>query len=123
MVSNEQLAMKAKVKAREKLQSLARDGLAFRLLDALLTHAPTEVFVDAIVGDIIAAASSQPGSRTSLKTSLLLPSKLPVMINRSPTRLKAYLVDSEGRWADATGFVSSFARRGDKRNCQIFRNS
>jgi hypothetical protein len=47
--------------ARAKLQGLARDSIEFRLLDALLTHAPTIEGLDVIATDIIAASAELDG--------------------------------------------------------------
>jgi len=47
--------------AREKLQVLARDSIAFRLLDVLLTRAPTEEGSDVIARDIIDASTEPDG--------------------------------------------------------------
>jgi len=97
--------------AREKLQVLAKHSIAFRLLDAFLTHAPTIEGVDVIAGDIL-AASTQPDGFEQLadlyKINFLLPSTFPVMTDRYP--LNAYPAVSESRWSNASGFVSSFAR-------------
>lgn len=64
--------------AHAKLESLAKDSISFRLLNALLTHAPTVEGVGVIVADII-AASAEPGDLVQLaefyKTGLLLPMK------------------------------------------------
>ena len=68
--------------ARAKLESLKKDSIPFRLLDALLKHAPTAEGLDVIISDII-AASAEPNGLDQLadfyKTGLLIPSKLPVL--------------------------------------------
>jgi hypothetical protein len=66
------------IAARAKLQDLPADDIEFRLLDALLTNAPTPEGVAVIAADII-SASEEPNGLTQLatfyKTGLLLPSK------------------------------------------------
>jgi hypothetical protein len=73
--------------AHAKLESLAKDSIPFRLLNALLTHAPTVEGVGVIASDII-AASAEPGGLDRLaefyKTGLLLPSRL-LISNSGPT--------------------------------------
>jgi hypothetical protein len=67
--------------ARAKLQGLARDSIEFRLLDALLTHAPTIEGLHVIAADIIAASAELDGLERLAefyKTGLLLPSKPPI---------------------------------------------
>ena len=124
--SNPGIGVEAVKAARQKLQGLARDSIDFRLLNALLTYAPTEESVGVIAGDIL-AASTQPDGFKQLAEfytkGLLLPSKLLIT---SHLVLNIYLVDSESRWEDATGFVSSFARRGcqdrGRRHCRRSRS-
>lgn len=64
--------------ARTKLQALANNSIEFRLLNALLTHAPTIGGRDVIATDIV-AASVEPHGLEELaqfyKTGLLLPSE------------------------------------------------
>jgi hypothetical protein len=64
--------------AREKLQELAEESVDFRLLNALLKHAPTSTGVDVIARHIIDASMTPNGLSELTKfyvTGLLLPSK------------------------------------------------
>ena len=68
--------------ARTKLQALASDSIEFRLLNALLTHAPTIGGRDVIATDIIAASVEPHGLKELAqfyKTGLLLPSESPAV--------------------------------------------
>lgn len=76
--------------ARAKLESLEKDSISFRLLEALLKHAPTVEGANVIITDII-AASAEPNGLDQLaefyKTGrLLIPSKLLVIISSCPHR-------------------------------------
>jgi hypothetical protein len=67
--------------AQEKLQVLAPDTLEFRVLDALLAHAPTAQGVLVIANDIIDASTQQNGfvQLANFYTSgLILPSEYSV---------------------------------------------
>lgn len=80
--------------ARLKLQSLPKDGINFRILDALLEHAPTAKGVSVIVNHII-TASEEPDGLNQLAnfyiTELLIPSTLPFAYNmRSQTTFLIY---------------------------------
>lgn len=72
--------------ARAKLQILAKDSIEFRLLDALLTHAPTLEGSGVIATDIV-AVSAEPDGLNQLaefyKKGFLLPSKPPAVSNSS----------------------------------------
>jgi hypothetical protein len=64
--------------AREKLQGTDQDSIAFRLLNALLTHAPTVEGVRVIAEDIVDASAELDGLirlADFYKTGLILPSK------------------------------------------------
>ena len=82
--------------ARAKLESLEKDGISFRLLEALLKHAPTAKGLNVIITDII-AASAEPNGLDQLaefyKTGLLLPSKLPVIISSCSTAVSMVIHD------------------------------
>lgn len=70
--------------AHEKLQGTDDDSIEFRLLNALLTHAPTAEGVDVIATDIITASSEPDGLKQLAEfyeTCLLLPSKPPFSRN------------------------------------------
>jgi hypothetical protein len=64
--------------ARTKLQELPNDSIEFRLLNALLTHAPTIQGQDVIATDIITASGEPDGLQQLAQfytIGLLLPSE------------------------------------------------
>jgi hypothetical protein len=82
--------------ARAKLQSLTKDSIEFRLLCALLTHAPTVEGVGVIARDIIEASAVHDGLDQLAKfyiKGLLLPSKF--VIAPALDSQSIYMVESE----------------------------
>ena len=82
--------------ARDKLKALPSDGVDHRLLQALLTHAPTNEGVEVIATDIIAASEEEDGLKDLARfytTGLILPSEPPFNIDGSCIEL---LIDTSG---------------------------
>ena len=97
--------------ARAKLESLEKDSVSFRLLDALLMHAPTVEGLNIIISDIITASAETNGLDQLAKfyiTGLFLPSNLHIFISVTS---QVSMIYSEGWWSDTYGFISSFSRR------------
>jgi hypothetical protein len=69
----------AEVVARAKLESLEKNSISFRLLDSLLTHAPTVEGLNIIISDIITASAETNGLDQLAEfyiTGLFMPSNL-----------------------------------------------
>ena len=65
--------------ARAKLESLEKNSISFRLLDSLLTHAPTVEGLNIIISDIITASAKTNGLDQLAEfyiTGLFMPSNL-----------------------------------------------
>lgn len=97
-----------------KLQSLPKDGINFRVLTALLEHAPTADGVS-VIADHIVTASEEPDGLDQLAnfyiTELLVPSTLPFAHNIcSPRSQTTFLIYSERWWTYTARFVPSLER-------------
>lgn len=120
--------------ARTKLQALANNSIEFRLLNALLTHAPTIGGRDVIATDIV-AASVEPHGLEELaqfyKTGLLLPmragGKTPQVSfhpSRDPeiqTEANAITVDLETAKRDQK-MLKKYTLHRDGYRCVVTRN-
>ena len=91
--------------ARAKLESLEKDSITFRLLDALLTHAPTVEGLNIIISDIVTASAETNGLNQLAefyKTGLFLPSNHHIFISVTS---QVSMIYSEFWWSDIYGFI------------------